>query len=372
MGDTIANSCWRIGNVGLVGAVCALACNSTPAQESRPRHLTPVPIQQVTIEDDFWLPKIKVWRKVTIADCFAKFEKDGALTNFDRIRDGKTGGHGGPSWYDGLTYEMIRAGADFLAAERDADLEKRLDGYIERIAAAAARDPDGYLNTWTQLTEPEHRWGLNGGNDVLQHDVYNAGWLVEAGVHYWQATGKTALLAVAVKLANHMCDVMGPPPRKNVIPGHGGGEEVLANLYQLFQEHPDLKDKMPVPVDERRYLQLAEFWIENRGNHKGRADFGSYDQDHMAVLKQATIDGHAVRATLMCTGLIALADLNGRDDYRQAAVRLWQNLATRRMYVTGGAAPPPPGRRSVRTTCCRTTAISKPARPSPLVSLAGT
>ncbi len=105
---------------------------------------------------------------------------------------------------------MIRASADFLAAGSDPELEKRVDGYVERIAAASAKDPDGYLNTWTQLMAPQRRWGLNGGNDVEQHDVYNAGAMIEAAVHYYRATGKTPLLKVATRLANHMADVMGP------------------------------------------------------------------------------------------------------------------------------------------------------------------
>jgi DUF1680 family protein len=314
------------------------ALAAEPPAKSRPQPLTPVPIQQVTIDDEFWSPRLKVWRKVTIPDCLDKFERDrgGAINNFDRVRDEKRGGHAGPSWYDGLIYEMIRASADFLAASPDPELEKRLDGYIERIAAAAAKDPDGYLNTWTQLMAPEQRWGLNGGNDVEQHDVYNAGALIEAAVHYYRATGKTRLLKVAAKLANHMANVMGPPPKKNVVPGHSLGEEALVKLYLLFRDNPGLKKQMDSPVEEGRYLKLAEFWIENRGNHEGRKDFGPYAQDHRSVLDQPTIEGHAVRATLLCAGLVAAGTADGRDDYLAAARRLWENMVQRRMYVTGG------------------------------------
>ncbi len=304
--------------------------------EVRPHPLTPVPIRQVVVEDEFWAPRLKVWREVTLPDALVKFEKDrgGAFNNFDRVRDGKSGGHAGPEWFDGLVYEMIRAGADFLAAARDPVLEKRLDGYIERIAAAAARDPDGYLNTWTQLTAPGQRWGLNGGNDVQQHDLYNAGALVEAAVHYYRATGKTRLLEVATKLANHMADVMGPQPRKNIVPGHSLGEEALVKLYELFRDEPGLKARMP--VEEARYLKLAEFWINNRGRYEGRKNFGPYAQDHKPVREQDTIEGHAVRATLLCTGLAAAARANGRGDYLEAARRLWTNMVERRMYVSGG------------------------------------
>jgi DUF1680 family protein len=314
----------------------AAAISPAWAADSPSRPLTPVPIPQVAIEDEFWSPKLKVWREVTIPDCFAKFEKDGALTNFDKVRDGTGGEHGGPPWYDGLIYEMIRGCADFLAAERDPALEKRLDGYIERIAAAAAKDPDGYLNTHTQLKEPTHRWGLNGGDDNLQHDVYNAGAMIEAAVHYYRATGKTRLLQAATKLANHMAELMGPPPKKNVVPGHSLGEEALVKLYLLYREKPELKAQMLVPVDEQRYLKLAEFFIENRGNHDGRKSYGPYGQDHQPVLQQQTIEGHAVRATLLCAGLVATANVNGREDYLTAARRLWENMVYRRMYVIGG------------------------------------
>jgi DUF1680 family protein len=324
----------------LVNAVILLSVLAAraSAQEPRPHPLTAVPIRQVTVDDPFWSPRLKLWREVTIPDCLTKFEKDrgGALNNFDRVRDGQGGGHAGPEWYDGLIYEMIRAGADFLVAGPDAELERRLDGYVERIAAAAAKDPDGYLNTWTQLMAPQRRWGLNGGNDVEQHDLYNAGALIEAGVHYYRATGKTRLLQVATKLANHMAQVMGPPPKKNIVPGHSLGEEALVKLYLLFREQPDLKKQMDSPVQERRYLRLAEFWIENRGKHDGRRSFGAYAQDDRPVLEQTTAEGHAVRATLLYAGLVAAANANGREDYLTTARRLWENMVRRRMYVTGG------------------------------------
>ena len=306
------------------------------AQDATPKPLAPVPIQQVVLEDEFWSPKLKVWRAVTLPDCFAKFEQDGALANFDKIAAGTGGKHSGPAWYDGLIYEMIRGSADFLAVQRDAALEARLDGYIARIAAAAAWDPTGYLNTYTQLVEPTHRWGMNGGDDNLQHDVYNAGCLIEAGVHYYRATGKTALLKVAARLANHMGQEFGPAPRHNVIPGHSLAEEALVRMYDLFREQPGLKPQMGFAVDEREYLHLAEFFIEARGHYAGRKNFQAYGQDHQPVFEQQSIEGHAVRATLMGTGVAAIAAANRRPEYYRTAVRLWENMAGRKLYLTGG------------------------------------
>src|SRR5215467_6414739 len=142
---------------GTLAAFCWLPGVITTSSSQPFNKLVPVPIQSVTVEDAFWSPKRKLWQEVTIPDCFTKFENDrgGALNNFDRVRDGKLNGHAGPPWYDGLIYEMIRGSADFLAAKPDPALEKRMDGYIGRIAAAQDRDTNGYLNTWTELEHPD-------------------------------------------------------------------------------------------------------------------------------------------------------------------------------------------------------------------------
>ena len=81
----------------------------------------------MAVDDELWSPRLKLWRTVTVPDCWKKFEKDrsGAINNFDRVRVGKSGGHAGPPWYDGLVYEMIRASADFLAAGPDPELERQ-------------------------------------------------------------------------------------------------------------------------------------------------------------------------------------------------------------------------------------------------------
>lgn len=300
-----------------------------------------VPLQRVSIDDAFWSPKYDVWRRVMIGDCLDKFEKDGTLANFDHVARGDLNGengakHGGLPWFDGLLYEMIRGSADFMATQPDSALKKRLDGYIDRIAAAGARDPDGFLNTYTQLKEPMHRWGQNGGNDRFQHDLYNLGCLAEAGVHYYRATGETKLLATAVRAANLMCKTMGPPPKQNIVPGHAMPEEAMFELATLFREQPMLKDRIDAPVNSDDYLALAKFWIDARGHHEGRTDFGAYNQDGGPALEQKTIEGHAVRAALFCSGMIALGETTGAAEYTKTAERLWENMVGRRMYITGG------------------------------------
>jgi DUF1680 family protein len=346
-------------------ALAATSANGEPAASqavmTASHRLNPVPIENVTITDAFWSPRRKTWQEVTIRDCFRKFESDrgGAVNNFDKVRDGKLGGHAGDPWMDGLVYEMIRGASDFLVTHPDPELEKQLEDYGERIAAAAAKDPRGYVNTYTQLVEPGHDWGLNGGLQIWQHEIYNLGALVDAGNHFYRATGKTTLLVPGVRIANYMYSYMGPAPKKNIVPCHPLPEEALVRLYELFKEQPELKSKLGLPVDENHYLELAEFWIEARGNNiglpnwehdrsaaeqfvrdqkygDGRPSWGAYAQDDKPVFEQEVIEGHAVRATLLCAGLAAAARVNDDPRYRESSVRLWENMVYRRMHITGG------------------------------------
>lgn len=332
---------------------------------------------KANIHDPFWSPKFEIWRTTTANDVLDKFEgkhlsaaeqgKNNVFENFDKVATGKKSAkHAGLPWFDGLIYESIRGIGDLIGQHPDVALQARLDGYIDRIYAAQEVDPEGYINTYTDLMEPTHRWGDNGGLLRFQHDVYNAGMLIEAGVHYYQATGKTKLLTVATRFANYMSKLMGPLPKRNIVPAHSGPEEAVLKLYWLYKENPALKEKVGVPVNEKDYFNLVTFWIENRGNHMGfplwqtwgnekaekwimdqkykegnvthatRPGWGDYAQDSISVFKQKTIEGHAVRATLLATGITAVALENHAPQYIQTAEQLWSNMVGRRMFVTGG------------------------------------
>ena len=333
-------------------------------------------INNVKVNDSFWSPKFRTWNDVTINDVLKKFEgkhtndpeHHNAFCNFDKVAKGDRGtkGHFGEPWFDGLIYESIRGIADYLVMFPDKELETRIDQYIDRIEAAQMTEPTGYLETYTLLKEPEHRWGDNGGFLRWQHDVYNAGMMIEAGIHYYKATRKTKLLEVATRYTNYMAEYMGPEPKKNIVPSHSGPEEAIIKLYWLFKEQPELKKELSVPVNEEDYWKLATFWIENRGHHCGfplwlswgngkseqwireatynspeygkhsRPTWGDYAQDSIPVFEQQTIEGHAVRATLLATGITTAALENHSPRYTETATRLWDNMVGRRMFITGG------------------------------------
>ena len=350
----------------LFSTVAVFALDSCHADAKEEKIVYPKP-NQVEITDRTWSAFLERTRNITIPDVLDKFEgrhidqvtKDdnnfwspdrgrvndetsqkrshNTLRNFELVAEGHVadGGHFGFPWFDGLIYETITGISDYLLQFPDAAMEARIDEYIRRIEAAQKADPDGYINTYTTLQENDHRWGENGGNLRWQHDVYNSGCLVEAGVHYYKATGKTQLLEVATRLANYMYDYMAGA-NHNVVPGHALPEDALIQLYHLYKSEPTLSGKLSVPVEPEHYLRLAEFWIEQRGHTEGRRPLEAYAQDAESVFDMQTIEGHAVRATLFATGVADAAIVNRDTKYIDAAHRLWDNMVGRRMFITGG------------------------------------
>ncbi len=178
-----------------------------------------------------------------------------------------------------------------------------------------------------------------------EHELYCAGHLIEAGVAYAEATGKTTLLGVARRLADDVARVFGPG-RRYEVPGH---QEIELALVRLFQV-----------TGERRYLDLAKFFLDERGYAHGatrrvptpeelaredtvdprdpRSVWSTrrYRQDHLPVVRQEEAVGHAVRAGYMYAAMTDIAGAAGDPDYRAAVRRMWEDVAGRKLYLTGG------------------------------------
>lgn len=227
----------------------------------------------------------------------------------------------------------------------------------------------------------------------MQHDVYNAGMLIEAGVHYYQATGDDRLLKVATRMADYMVRTMGPAPKKNIVPAHSGPEEALVKLYKLYRDRPGLRAQTGAQSAAGDYLRLAEFCRQPRRalrlsavGHVGqrqrgavdparsstpgefgpeaRPAWGDYAQDSIRVFDQPAIVGHAVRATLLATGIAAAAYENGNADYIATAKRWWDDMA-REKTLRHGRCRGSAFRRKVRPRLlpAHPTPIWKPAPP---------
>ena len=285
---------------------------------------TPVSFKAVKLTDNFWAPRIETNRTVTIPYAFKLCQETGRITNFEIAGGLKQGSFCTKYPFDDSdVYKIIEGAAYSLSVHPDPDLEKYVDDIIAKIAKA--QEPDGYIYT-ARTIDPQHlpvdwvgkeRWS----NEYMSHELYNAGHLYEAAVAYFQATGKKNLLDVALKSAELISGVFGPD-KKHVAPGHQEVEIGLVKLYRL--------------TGRKKYLALAKFFLDERGNAKGHNLYGEYSQDHKPVIEQSEAVGHAVRATYMYSGMADVAALTGNTAYIQAIDRIWENFIFRKMYVTGG------------------------------------
>ncbi|MHC4501508.1 MAG: glycoside hydrolase family 127 protein, partial [Planctomycetota bacterium] len=214
----------------------------------------------------------------------------------------------GAYFNDSDVYKVIEGAAYSLKSRPDAQLEKYVDGVIDKIAAAQWED--GYLYTFYSLPErqSEKRWT----NTRIRHELYCAGHFFEAAVAYHEATGKRKILDVAVRLADYIDSVFGPDKKRDV-PGH---EEIEIGLVKLYRATGNK--------------------IDERGRAHGRELYGSYCQDHKPVTEQDEPVGHAVRAGYLYCGMADVAGLTGRTDYIKALDRIWLNVVSKKLYITGG------------------------------------
>lgn len=285
------------------------------AAERQHAKLRPVPFTQVSIEDQFWAPKLSVVRASTLPHCFQQCEQTGRLSNFDQAASKAQGKFQGDFFNDSDVYKVLEGAAYVLMQQKDPELERNVDDLIARIAAA--QQDDGYLNTYFTLTPSEERWS----DCRVRHELYCAGHLLEAGIAHYQATGKRSLLDVATRFIDHIDTVFGPD-KKLDIPGHEEIELALLKLYRL--------------TGQDRYLKLAEFFVEQRGRTNGRKLYGEYCQDHAPVREHTQIVGHAVRAMYLYSGVADIAAITGDTGYIDMLDRIWSDTINAKMYITGG------------------------------------
>jgi DUF1680 family protein len=301
--------------------------------------ITNVPFTQVKLNDHFWLPRIQINRTVTIPASFQRCESTGRVKNFE-MAAAKSGKFCTTFPFDDTDIYKTLEGASYsLSVFPDPALSKYLDTLIDKIAKA--QEPDGYLYT-ARTIDPAHphawagqeRWVREA---ELSHELYNAGHLYEAAVAHYQATGKKNLLNIALKNADLICSVFGPGKRA-VAPGHEIVEMGLVKLYRV--------------TGEKKYLETAKFFIEQRGQRK---DYdaknknpwknGSYWQDDKSVYDQNEAEGHAVRAEYLYSGMADVAALTGDQKMIAAIDNIWNNVVGKKMYVQGSVGSIPDGER---------------------------
>ncbi len=270
-----------------------------------------VNFSQVKITDNFWQPRLKSHVDVTLPACIA--QENQRIKNF-AVAGGTDTGYKGLVYDDSDLYKMIEGASYSLTNNPDLALEQKLDEIIAKIAHAQRKD--GYLMTYFLCGDTTKIF-----TNMDKHEMYCCGHLIEAGIAYYNATGKRSLLDVAIKYADKIDQTFGPGKRE-WLPGHPEIELALVKLYHV--------------TNEKRYLDLSKWLIDQRGHNHGDWSDKKYYSDEMPVDQLSKINGHAVRAMYLFTGMADIEAVTGDKNYLAALDRLWSNVVNCKMYLTGG------------------------------------
>jgi uncharacterized protein len=275
----------------------------------------PVLFSQIKIKDPFWTPILKTHANMTLNACINQCENEtGRIDNFAIAAGIKKGKFKGFVYDDSDVYKMIEGIAYSLVNNPNPVLENKMDSIINLISGAQAKD--GYVMTYYLLGDFSKRW-----TEMDKHEMYCCGHLIEAAVAVYNSTGKKNLLEVACKYADHICRTFGPGKR-NWVPGHQEIELALVKLYRT--------------TGQGRYLELAEWLLEQRGHNLADWKEKDYYQDLIPVRELSKISGHAVRAMYMFTGMADVANITHDTGYIGALECLWDDVVLKKMYITGG------------------------------------
>lgn len=296
--------------------------------------------KRFVIKDDFWSPRQRLIRETVIPyqekvlnDEVPGIEKSHAMANFRIAAGMEEGEFYGMVFQDSDVAKWLEAAAYCLSLKPDPELERRADEIIRIIAAA--QQPDGYLNTYFTVKEPDRKFQ----NLQESHELYCAGHMMEAAVAYYEATGKDTLLGIMQRAADCIDRNIGPQEGKiHGIPGH---EEIETGLLRMYRA-----------TGAERNLRLAAYFINQRGIEpdffeKEAARRGwvqwedsphdnEYNQSYAPVREQKQGRGHSVRAMYLYTAMADYAELSGDASLAAACEALWDNVTQRQMYLTGG------------------------------------
>ncbi|MDY5680929.1 MAG: glycoside hydrolase family 127 protein [Prevotella sp.] len=296
-----------------------------------------VPFTSVKIaHDSFWGSRLQAAREVTIPLAFSKCETEHRYKNFEmaaytlqhpghkglETKEWNVSKFMGFSFDDTDVYKTIEGASYILQTYPDKKLKAYIDSVLDVVAAA--QEPDGYLYT-ARTINPKHPHGWSGDkrwvkDEELSHELYNLGHMVDAACAHYQATGSTKFLDIAKRYADCVVREVGSKDgQAKVVPGHQIAEMALARLYTL--------------TGEKKYLDEAKYLLDYRGKTKIR---NPYSQSHEPILKQSEAVGHAVRAGYMYAGIADVAALTQDSDYIKTIDRIWDNIVSKKYYITGG------------------------------------
>ena len=312
-----------VGFLGILTCCAAFTRQSWGVDTSSSPHATLRSVRAGAVRwtDGFWARRLELCRTATVPAVHEGLlapDNSEHLVNL-RIAAGlEQGPYRSTNWSDGDCYKWLESVALIYEITQDPALDRLMDEWIE-VIGKAQRD-DGFISTNAQLRDDVEPLDI-----PYTHQLYNMGHLLTAGSVHYRATGKDSFLRIAVRTADFLDGEFRPrPPRLTNFPWNPSVYMGLIDLYRT--------------TGERRYVTLAEIMIGNRGSAPGgdhRSGGTDQTQNRVPIREEREAVGHAVTAMYLYCGAADLYAETGDAALLDALERIWHNVTTRKMYVTG-------------------------------------
>ena len=296
------------------------------------------PVSAVKWTDGFWGERFGVFSGTSVQSMWEtwKSDKGHGWNNFLIAAGEKKGKRHGPPFHDGDMYKWLEALTAVYAVNKDPEVGKIMDRFIELIQKS--QRADGYLHTPVIIAEmnkqatakEEAKENATIGTKVgtgkdgafgnrLNFETYNLGHLITAGIMHKRATGKTTLFNCAVKAADFLYDfykrASDELARNAICPSH------YMAIAEMYRE-----------TGNPKYLELSEKLIDIRGKVENGTDD---NQDRVPFRQQYKAMGHSVRANYLYAGVADLYLESGEEQLKKNLDSIWEDIVTRKMYITG-------------------------------------
>ena len=281
--------------------------------------LRDIPVRAVTITSGFWAQRREINATKSIPSMHDLLEANGRMNNFRRLLGKSTAAQIGPVFADSDIYKWIEAVGFVVQSGDRPDLRATADKMIDEVIAV--QEPSGYLNTYYQDDRKSLR--MLPQTQSTGHELYNIGHMLQGAIAYYRATGDRRLLDAGIRFVNDfLIPNYGPAPKKPIVSGHPEIEMGLIELYRI--------------TGDRRQLDLAGYILQGDARIEMPERRTIYMFSGTPFTARTKMQGHAVRAMYACCGATDHYMETGDPSYLETLNRLWNDMTTTKMYVTGG------------------------------------
>lgn len=283
-----------------------------------------VDMNSVVFTDGFWKERFDVCKDSMVPFMWSIFndaERSHSFRNFEIAAGLFEGEHDGPPFHDGDFYKWLEGAISIYAISKDKELDKLIDNIIS-VIGKAQRD-DGYIHTPVIISRKNNPDAPAEFAERMDFETYNLGHLMTAAAVHYRVTGKKSLLNIAIKSADFLLDfyetASADLARNAICPSHYMG---VTEMYRTTKEP--------------KYLELAKNLIEIRSLVTNGAD---HNQDRIPFRDQEEVMGHAVRANYLYAGVADVVLETGDETLLEPLNKIWSDLVSSKIYITGGCGP---------------------------------